>query len=194
LPEHFQRVQVLAFSPDERTLVTVDGHNWLRSWDVATGKLLLTSGEMGPEWVGTELTGRLQLVFDLDGESLYSCAGQTMHEVDVTTGTLRRKLAFGALSIGDICLSPDGKTLAVARGMYLKAPTSAEGVVELWDLASDELKTTLAREYGEVMAVAFSPDGQTLASGHRNGTIALWQAASGEEVRRQTPEQTTTDE
>jgi WD40 repeat protein len=108
-----------------------------------------------------------------------------MHVVDATTGTLRRKLAFGALSIGDFCLSPDGKTLAVARGMFLTALPSAEGVVELWDVASGELKTTLARENGESMTVAFSPDGRTLATGHRNGTIALWQAATDDEVRRQ---------
>jgi WD40 repeat protein len=192
LPGHYQRVQALAFSPDERTLVTVDGHNWLRTWDVATGKLLRASGEresgeVGREWAGSELSGLFQLVFDRDGESLYACAAQTMTVVDATTGTLRRKLAFGDLRIGDFSLSPDDKTLAVARGRYLTRLTSAEGVVELWDVASGELKTTLAREYGEAMAVVFSPDGRTLATGHRNGTIALWQAASEEEVRRQAP-------
>jgi WD40 repeat protein len=29
--------------------------------------------------------------------------------------------------------------------------------------------------------VAFSPDGKTLASGHRGGTIKLWDSATGEE-------------
>ena len=37
-----------------------------------------------------------------------------------------------------------------------------------------KLKTTLTGHAYDVDAVTFSPDGQTLASGSRDGTIRLW--------------------
>jgi WD40 repeat protein len=95
-------------------------------------------------------------------------------------------MAVGNIFTTDLCVSPDGKTLAVARGKWEEI-THDEGVVELWDLASGELKTSLAKEYGSAICVAFSPDGRTLASGHRNGKIAFWQAATDDDIRRHVP-------
>jgi WD40 repeat protein len=97
---------------------------------------------------------------------------------------MRRKLADGTSSIRDLCVAPDGKTLAVAREAD---HVHDKGVVELWDVASGELKTSLGKEHGAALCVTFSPDGRTLASGHRNGKIVRWQAATDEQVRRQTP-------
>jgi WD40 repeat protein len=165
-------------------LVTVDGHSVLRFWDVATGALLRTSGALQAEYAASGGVG--QLAFDRDGDSLYASSASAIAVLDATSGTLRRKLAAGAPNICHFCLSPDGKSLAIARRPST-VNDSGEGVAELWDLASGELKTTLAREYGGAMSVAFSPDGRTLATGHRDGTIALWQAATDEEVRRQAP-------
>jgi WD40 repeat protein len=174
---------VLAIAPDDRTLVTVDGIHILRIWDVSTGKSMLTSDSMGSEWAEWAVH---RIVFSRDGQSLYACSGGAVQVVDAATGTLRRKLAVGTLNIGDLCVSPDGKTLAVARGKWAVVD-SDEGVVELWDLASGELTTTLGKEYGSAICVAFSPDGRTLASGHRNGKIMRWQAATDDDVRRQAP-------
>jgi WD40 repeat protein len=115
---------------------------------------------------------------------LYACAVGSVQEIDPLTSKLRRNLAVGTISISDLCVSPDGRTLAVSRGKWA-VHDHDEGVVELWDLASGELMTTLGKQYGSAICVAFSPDGRTLASGHRNGTIALWKAATDEEVRRQ---------
>jgi WD40 repeat protein len=106
--------------------------------------------------------------------------------IDRHAGALRRKMAFGTISVSDLCVSPDGKTLAVARGKWTELEHD-EGVVELWDLVSGELKTSLGKEHGSAICVAFSPDGRTLASGHRSGKIAFWQAATEKDVRRQSP-------
>jgi len=126
-------------------------------------------------------------VFSRDGQTLYACSGGAVQEIDPATGTLRGKLAVGTIAIGDMCLSPDGKTLAVARGKWADHDDD-EGVVELWDLASGELMTSLAKEYGTAICVAFSPDGRTLATGHRNGKIMRWQADKDEDVRREAPD------
>jgi WD40 repeat protein len=44
--------------------------------------------------------------------------------------------------------------------------------------------TVRLRHEGPASAVAFSPDGQTLASGGRDGTIRLWEMATGKERLR----------
>lgn len=174
---------ILAIAPDDRTLVTVDRDLIFRSWDIATGKLRLASKSMEPEW---GVWGVRRLVFSPDGQTLFACSGGAVQVVDPATGTLRRRLCDGTISISDLCVSPDGRTLAVARGKWAEHDLD-EGIVELWDLASGELKSTLAQEYGSATCVAFSPDGRTLASGHRSGRIAFWQAATEDDVRRQMP-------
>jgi WD40 repeat protein len=183
MPGHYRAVRSVAVAPDDRTVFTVDGTCDLRIWDVATGNLLLTTKEHRKAWGSLGVT---RIVFNGDGTSLYACAVGGVQEIDPVTGKMRRNLAIGTISISDLCVSPDGRTLAVSRGK-LAPHDHDEGVVELWDLASGELMTTLAKQHGSAICVAFSPDGRTLATGHRNGTIALWQAATDEEVRRQAP-------
>ena len=181
LPGHYREVKAIATAPDERTLVTVDGDRVLRTWDVTNGKLIHATDAFREIWGGR---GVQQLEFNRDGTSLYACSADGVQEIDPTTGALRRKLADGVTSIGYFCLSPDGKTLAVARGKWAEHERD-EGVVELWDLASGERETSFGREYGSAICVAFSPDGRTLASGHRNGKIVRWQADTDDDMRRQ---------
>ena len=183
MPGHSMAAYQITFSPDEQTLVTVDGAGDLRFWNVATGKLLRASAALRPE---ATRWGIADMTFDPEGETLYASSAGTIFVVDAATGTRRRTIGNGAIHISELSISPDGKTIAVARGVAGNNDAD-EGAVELWDVASGELKTTFGAELGAATSVAFSADGRTLASGHRNGTIAFWQAASDEEVRRQAP-------
>ena len=72
--------------------------------------------------------------------------------------------------------SPDGMTFA---------SLSFNGKIHLWDVESGILRQTLTGHWhsSEINSVAFSPDGEMLASGGRNG-IRLWDIKSG--VLRQT--------
>jgi WD40 repeat protein len=66
------------------------------------------------------------------------------------------KKTDGALSIA---ISPDGGTLATGDTSY-----SALGEARLWDLENGKVLAKLPGHKGPVMALAFSPDGKTLAA------------------------------
>src|ERR1051326_7452855 len=50
-------------------------------------------------------------------------------------------------------------------------------------LSAEGTTRTLTGHGGEVLAVAFAPDGRLLASGSSDQTIRLWDAVTGEERR-----------
>ncbi|KAI3035032.1 hypothetical protein CBS76997_10834 [Aspergillus niger] len=57
--------------------------------------------------------------------------------------------------------------------------SESHGTIKLWDAATGALKHTLKGHSGIVYSVAFSGDGQLLASGSSDKTIKLWDAATG---------------
>lgn len=62
-----------------------------------------------------------------------------------------------------ISFSPDGTTLAIARGAG--EPTQRYGRIELWDTGTGLIRHVIKGFDGPIGSVAFSPDGKTLVSG-----------------------------
>src|SRR5262249_42559591 len=69
--------------------------------------------------------------------------------------------------------APDGKSLAVAAGA-----AEQPGDLRFWDLATGQ-ETAEIREPASVRAVAYSPDGSTVATGEQDGTVRIRDAATG---------------
>lgn len=85
-----------------------------------------------------------------------------------------------------LMFSPDGSQLAASGGT----------VVMVWDMLSAERKNSRRkpgklREFrghtNQVQCIDFSPDGKTIASAAHDGTVRVWDAVSGEEIRAFAP-------
>ena len=71
-----------------------------------------------------------------------------------------------------IAVSPDGKTIASSGAEYPP--------IMLWDLNTRKLMRTLSEHSGSVVDLAFSPDGEILASASSDNTVKIWNPATGE--------------
>lgn len=55
-----------------------------------------------------------------------------------------------------------------------------QGIVRFWDARTGEPACSLSASWGKVITAAFSPDGQTVVTGHADGTARLWDSQTGQ--------------
>ncbi|EIN12156.1 WD40 repeat-like protein [Punctularia strigosozonata HHB-11173 SS5] len=161
----------MAVSLDGKSIVTWCNED-ITVWDVSTG----TAAVQGRRWRGHERQ-IFYMGFFPDGCRVLSCSyDDTVRMWEVSTGQLIHQFRVpneeDMSVIGWCCavISPDGRFVAMARSEQIR----------IWDISTGTLVHTLQGHTGETCALAFSPDGQHMASGAVDGTLRLWDFATGQ--------------
>jgi WD40 repeat protein len=161
LQGHTNVVRDAEFSRDGRYVVTAGWDGCVRVWNTGTGENRATF------CYGTTID---RAVFSQDGDSIVTGGDFGARVWNVRTGSYVR---LGPPDhINDVALSPDAKRVV----------TVAERTVRLWGTKTGKHISTLRGHSESVLQVAFSPDGQLIATASSDNTARLWEGKTGEEM------------
>jgi len=171
----------LAFSPDGnrvavaattvRRVPNPQNEGEVQVWDVDSGKELARI--QTPALITT-------LNFSADGAVLATAgARQTQVELwDSTSGARLRGLETDRQQFCyQVLFSPDGRLLAGVVANSL----DRDSRVILWELVSGKVRAEFSGHRGAISALAFAPDGRTLATAGTDTTVLVWNLVGGVE-------------
>ncbi len=169
---HSEQVDSAAFSPDGAWIVTNSFDNTARAWDATTGDCIMvmngvargesTSGYRPPVVVVSPDSIRLA-IGSWDGTSALwnSHTWQPICPFESNVAEVRCTLPFA--------FSPDCKRVATVAG----------SITRVWDAAAGTHLFDLQGHQDAISCIAFTPDGQRIATADVKGQVSLWNAATG---------------
>ena len=151
-------VSNLTYSPNGKRLI-VECYNGIWTYDAQTGVELSFVSTYGRNLLGVSPNGEMFVTVDTENRYHIRSMEDDRLISEIEGDTTHRRIAK---------ISPDGKILAAGIGK----------TIVLWDIVSGEKITTLTGLTDSVNSLAFSPDGNTLASGTWHDTVRLWDVAT----------------
>jgi WD40 repeat protein len=170
--EHLDCIQEVAFSTDRKTLATAHSDGAIKLWDLSNGRERSS--------LAGEATDVGFLAFaNQDQRVVFRAANGTAriwHPVTGKTATVLAKDGGFRRRMTATDVSSDGKLLATVHD-----GGGCDTLVRVHDLAAkgDVLRFNNAGGHEEVEALAFAPNGQTLALGDQAGAVKLLDTTTG---------------
>ncbi len=156
-----------SFTPDSDNIVVVSSEDKISLWNSDTGEPK-KSFAMHPD------CDAIGAAFSPDGKTVAAgSVNGTVYLYDIHAGEIKMILSEHKDHVIHLAFSPDGKTIATT--------SYGDETICLWDVHTgthSEIITEHPRNAGRG-GLAFSPDGQTLASGGGDGTIRFWDVHTG---------------
>jgi WD40 repeat protein len=166
---HSDWIRSLAFSPDGKTILSSSNDKTVRLWDIETGQLLhlLTGHRDRVKCVGISPDAQMLLSCSADSEVKAWDKRRLNHK---KTGDNRYTIKASSSPItlvNALPVSPVAQPPIFVTG-------AGNGRIAIWDLETGEWQRTIQAHSSSVLSMAFSSDGQWLASGSQNKSIKLW--------------------
>ena len=136
-------------------------------WDGMTGQHIRDLNYSGStSFVSSSPDGKIMAIVDGHGSGVSLFNINKRQHLGELAGHVSLESCGGG-TISDVRFSHNGKTVATA--------SSVDATAIIWNPNTGERLKTLSGHTGGISSIAFSPDGKTLASGSRDGTILLWE-------------------
>lgn len=167
----FSRIHAVSFSNDGKLLASASKDGTVKLWDVLTKEQYASLQHQNSVYA-----------IAFSPKDFILASGDSKGYVEFWDVNSKKRLDIFQpkefSSVNSIAFNFNGSMLAVGgdgdwtEGKHL----------EVWDVSSKKVIHFLVGHNDPVNSVAFSPDGQLLASGSKNGNVKLWDVNSGKEM------------
>ncbi len=172
LKDHTDAVYSVAFSPDGKQIASASGDRTVKVWDVAGGKRVYTLSDATAELYS--------VAYHPSGKEIAAVGVDKMlrkWRVNPTSGELSRSAFAHDGPVVRVIYTPDG------GGVFT---SSEDRSLKLWDSLTLTERKVFEKQPDWALGLALSPDGKSLAVSRYDGSVAVYDAATGEKrlIRR----------